>query len=255
MCPFFLYTWQSSLLFVLTGIVMGAVGGGGALLALPVFLLVLHLPMELAVPATAGVVGLAALSGAWDAWRGNRLDLRILGRFALPGMIFAALGAFVAPKIPAPLLHWGFVALLVWSAARLLLQRQNLPVEPETLVVKPLKLAATGAGTGIMMGLFGAGGGFLATSALVLDGGLAVAAAIPVALGTLALNAAASLAVLIPTGTFRWTAVLPAFIAVMLGMELGGMLSRRVHERVLLRILGVLLVVVAVALAWRELGL
>ena len=249
MCPNFLYTWQSSILFLVAGTVMGSVGGGGALLALPVFLLVLHVPMELAVPATTAVVGVAALSGAWDAWTQKRLDLSIVWRFAIPGMVAAALGAFLSPKIPTQILHWSFFGIVVIAGTRLLLPRGNVPHDPSARP-STARLGFAGAGTGALMGLFGVGGGFLAVPALVLRGGLAATVAIPVSLATMALNAASSLAVQIPSGNFRWTFVVPALVAVLVGMEIGGNVSRRWSERTLERILGVLLLGVATWLVW-----
>lgn len=102
------------------------------------------------------------------------------------------------------------------------------------------------------MGLFGVGGGFLAMPALVLRGGLTAAAAIPVSLGAMAMNAASSLAVQIPSGNFRWTLVVPALVAVLLGMDFGGRLTRRLPERALQKILGLLLVALAAWLLWAQ---
>jgi len=50
-------------------------------------------------------------------------------------------------------------------------------------------------------------------------------------------------------GNFRWTFVLPALVATMVGMELGGALSRRIPSIWLQRGLGILMSVVAVAIA------
>jgi uncharacterized protein len=252
MCPNFIYSWQSSLLFLLAGAVMGALGGGGALLALPIFLLVLQVPMELAVPATTAVVGIAALSGAWEAWSAKQLDLAVLLRFAIPGMAFAALGAFLAPQLPTFLLHWTFFVIVAVSGIQLLLPRHDLSIPDGPALPHPARLAVAGAGTGALMGLFGVGGGFLAMPALVLRGGLTAAAAIPVSLGAMAMNAASSLAVQIPSGNFRWTLVVPALVAVLLGMDFGGRLTRRLPERALQKILGLLLVALAAWLLWAQ---
>lgn len=252
MCPNFLYTWQSTILFVLAGTVMGSVGGGGALLALPVFLLVLQVPMELAVPATTAVVGLAALSGAWDAWTQKRLDLSILWRFAIPGMAAAAVGAFLSPKIPAQILHWSFFGIVAIAGIRLLLPRTGTDPQNPSTPLDTRRLGLAGAGTGALMGLLGVGGGFLAVPALVLRGGLAATVAIPVSLATMALNAASSLAVQIPSGNFRWTLVVPALVAVLVGMEIGTRVSRRLAGRTLELILGALLLCVAAWLVWEN---
>lgn len=249
-CPFFVYSWQSLLLFALAGVALGAVGGGGALLALPIFLYVLHVPGDLAVSASTAVVGTVALLGAWEAWRRDGLDLGTLARFALPGAVFSALGAWISTLLPARLLGAAFAALVAASAARLLLR----PPADAASSPSPSRLVATGAGTGALMGLFGAGGGFLAVPALRIHGGLPLALAVPVSLGSIALNAAAGLAVQIPSGHFRWTIALPAFLAMMLGQDLGSFLGRRVAARHLERALGALLVAVAALLAWKVAG-
>lgn len=247
MCPLFHFTWLSSLLFVLTGALLGSLGGGGSLLALPIFLVALNVPHELAVPATAAVVGFAALSGAWDAWQDKQLDLRTLMRFSVPAMILSAIGSLVSSRIPGGILHWTFAAILLYAGVRMLFPVGRAK-DGENRPSSPMRLTTAGAGTGLLMGLFGVGGGFLATPALVLEGGLSATAAIPMALGAIALSAAASLAVQIPSGTFRWTLVAPALIATIVGMEMGRGISRRVPQTWLRRGMGLLVLVAAAVL-------
>lgn len=247
MCPVFHFTWLSSLLFVLTGALLGSLGGGGSLLALPIFLVALNTPHELAVPATAAVVGLAALSGAWDAWKEKRLDLGILVRFSVPAMILSVMGSLVSSRISGQILHWTFAAILLYSGSRLIFPSRKAK-GAEASSSSSVRLATAGAGTGLLMGIFGVGGGFLATPALVLEGGLSAVAAIPVALGAIALSAAASLAVQIPSGTFRWTLVAPALVATIIGMELGSGISRRIPQEWLRKGMGILVLVAAVVL-------
>jgi len=247
MCPVFHFTWLSSLLFALTGAMLGALGGGGSLLALPIFLVVLKIPTDQAVPATAAVVGGAALSGAWDAWRDKRLDLGMLARFGVPAMLLAAVGSKLTGWMNGQILHWMFVAILLYSGVGLLRPRPGtVPNVARTPNVK--RLWVSGAGTGLLMGLFGVGGGFVATPALVLQGGLTAAAAIPVTLGVIALSAASSLAVQISAGNLRWPLVLPALIATLIGMEFGSALSKRLPSRWLLRGLAILLLGVAASM-------
>jgi len=248
MCPLFHFTWLSTLLFLLTGALLGALGGGGSLLALPIFLVALKVPLDVAVPATAAVVGVASLSGAWDAWRERQLDLRTLLRFSLPAVILSAIGSLASSWIPTAILHWTFFAILLYAGARMFLPARASESDGNRLA-NHLRLTGAGAGTGLLMGLFGVGGGFIATPALVLEGGLTTAAAIPVALGAIALSAAASLAVQIPLGTFRWSLVVPAVVAALAGMELGRGIARRVSAVWLRRGMGVLVLVAAAGLA------
>ena len=246
MCPFFHYTWLSSLLFLLSGVSLGALGAGGSLLALPIFVHVLGLPLHLAIPATAGTIAIASASGAWDAWRSGRMDKDVALRFGLPGVILALGASFAVPLVPEMMLTGIFVALLLIAGTRLLVTNDM----PSTTGSRTWRLPVAGAVTGAATGLLGVGGGFLATPALILEGGLSAAAAAPVSLLTMAFNATASLVGHIAQGTFRWTLVLPALIAVMLGMELGTALGRRASPRVLRLVLGALVLGVALFTTW-----
>lgn len=250
MCPLFHFTWLSSLLFVLTGALLGSLGGGGSLLALPIFLMALNVPRDLAVPATAAVVGFAALSGAWDAWKEKQLDLRVLARFSVPAVILSAVGSLVSSRIPGGVLHWTFAAILLYAGVRMLLPART-PMDDGNRPASRARLTTAGAGTGLLMGLFGVGGGFVATPALVLEGGFSATAAVPVALGAIALSAAASLAVQIPSGTFRWTLVAPALVATIAGMEMGRGISRGVPQNWLRRGMGLLVLAAAAVLVLR----
>jgi len=246
MCPFFHYTWLSSALFFLSGMSLGALGAGGSLLALPIFVHVLGLPLPLAIPATAGTIAVASASGAWDAWRGGRLDKGVALRFGVPGAILSLGASFAVPRVPETLLAGIFVALLLIAGVRLLMA----DALPSATGARTWRLPLAGAATGTATGLLGVGGGFLATPALILEGGLTAAAAAPVSLLTMAVNATASLAGHIAQGTFRWTLVLPALIAVMLGMDLGSALGRRASPRTLHLVLGTLVLAVAAFTAW-----
>jgi hypothetical protein len=246
MCPFFHYTWLSSVLFLLSGISLGALGAGGSLLALPIFVHVLGLPLHLAIPATAGTIAVASASGAWETWRSGRLDKEVALRFGLPGVALALAASFAVPRVPESVLNTLFVGLLLVAGIRLLVGRETDRAKGSRTWRLPLAGAATGAATGLL----GVGGGFLATPALILEGGLTAAAAAPVSLLTMAVNASASLVGHIAQGTFRWTLVLPALIAVMLGMELGTALGRRASPRVLRSALGLLVLGIASFTIW-----
>lgn len=238
------------LLFALAGGVMGSVGGGGSLLALPIFLLVLKTPMELAVPATTAVVGFAAMFGALNAWRKDRLDLDMLWRFAIPGMAAAAIGALASPKVPTLLLQIGFLAIVTVSGFRMLAFGSTPKASSSDQQASTWGLVSAGAVTGALMGLLGVGGGFLAVPALVLSGRVGARSAVPISLGAMALNAGASLAIQIPSGHFRFSLAAPALMAVLAGMAIGGRASRHMSDRGLERILGAILLAVAVWIAW-----
>ncbi|MCB9496713.1 MAG: sulfite exporter TauE/SafE family protein [Fibrobacteria bacterium] len=247
MCPFFHYTWLSSSLFLLSGISLGALGAGGSLIALPVFVHVLGLPMDLAVPATAGTMAIASLSGAWDSWRKGKLDIPVAIRFGVPGLILSFAGSFLTPRIPGDVLTGLFIGLLTIAGVRLFLPEAPLSRTPN---LRSWRLPLAGGATGFLTGLLAIGGGFLSTPALILEAGLTASAAAPISLLSMAANSSASLVGHVLQGNFRWTLVLPALVAVLLGMELGTLIGSRLSHRVLRSVLGVVVLSVGAFTLW-----
>src|ERR671932_1775812 len=81
------------LLAVLVGLSVSVLGGGGAILAVPVFVYVMGFGTKEAVASSLAVVGTTSLSGAVSHWREGRLRLHIalvFGIFAMAGAYFGA---------------------------------------------------------------------------------------------------------------------------------------------------------------------
>src|SRR3954447_19873439 len=78
------------------GLIVGAVGGGGAILALPVLVYVLDEPVGPAATASLVVVSVAAALGASSLARHGRVCWRLALTFALPaaaGSLAGTLGS------------------------------------------------------------------------------------------------------------------------------------------------------------------
>ena len=116
-----------------------------------------------------------------------------------------------------------------------------------------LLAAAIGLFAGVLAGLFGVGGGILFVPTLTL------------VLGLTQLHAeATSLLVILPTsiagawrqgryGNVRWRPALILGLAAVAGVEGGVQIAEALPEHVLRRLFGVLMLAVAVQLAWRAL--
>jgi uncharacterized protein len=108
-----------------------------------------------------------------------------------------------------------------------------------------------GVAAGILAGLFGVGGGILFVPTLTLG------------LGLTQIHAeASSLLAIIPTvvagtwrqqryGNVRWRPAIVIGLAAVVGVEAGVILAERLPEHALRRLFGVLVIVVAVQVAWR----
>ncbi len=250
------------LLSALMGGVLGLVGGGGSLLAVPILVYVAGVaPLE----ATGGglvIVGLSAFWGTLTCLRRGLLRIKPLLLFALASVCAVALARGVLlPLIPDPVLHSPvftlslgkalmlMFALLLITAAWRLWQPQQIS---EAQASVPRVLLA-GAGTGALTGLIGAGGGFLIVPALMLGARLPLANAVAGSLAVISVNCAIGVFISQHTGHLpAFSVLLPVTLAALLGMSIGLYFAPRVPARRLQRGFAVLMLLIALAILVQE---
>lgn len=180
------------------GLVLGLLGGGGSMLALPIMVYVFRVPTKPAVAMSLAVVGMSAFIGFLSHWRQGTVLLRI----ALPFGLCAMAGAFVTARlshfVPADiqLLLFGVFAV---TAALLMLRDARRPAPASDAVARPgprftALLATQAVGVGVLTSLIGAGGGFVIVPALVLIAHVPVKPAVGSSLLIITLNALAGFA-------------------------------------------------------------
>ncbi len=101
------------LLGLAIGVVVGAVGGGGAILALPVLIYVLDEPVGPAATASLVVVSLAAAIGAGSLARHGRVCWPLAFRFAAPAACGSLLGTLASRSVGGPALVLAFVPVML----------------------------------------------------------------------------------------------------------------------------------------------
>lgn len=102
-------------LAALVGLALGLLGGGGSILAVPVFVYVLGFGAREAIAASLAVVGSANLVGSLGQWRAGNVNLRL----ALPFGLVAMVGAYAGSRYLAPLFS-GAAQLSVFAVVMLL---------------------------------------------------------------------------------------------------------------------------------------
>lgn len=242
--------------FLLVGISLGLLGGGGSILAVPVLVYLFHLPASQAVPMSLPVVGTAAAVGALLRWRRGQLRVTAALGFAALAMLAAYAAARWGAGIPDRPRLLLFVGVML-TAAVVMWRRALRPpavraTPPEGGSPRPALLAAAVA-VGTLTGLVGVGGGFLIVPALVGVLAMPMAEATATSLAVIALNTAAA-------GTGWWGRVtldLPLTAAVtalaLLGMLVGTRLAPRFSAAALTRAFAVLLVLVSAVMVAMEL--
>jgi uncharacterized protein len=225
------------------GLLLGLVGGGGSVLAVPVLVYVLDQPVKDATTESLLVVGTAALVGAVDHARVGRVQLRTALAFGAAGAIGALAGTALNRLIGAQALLLAFALLLLAAAAAMLLRRAD-PVE-QVGDSSIARVGAVGVGTGVLTGFFGVGGGFLIVPALALLLGLPLTLAVGTSLLVIALTSAAAFVAHLASGSIDWAVALTFTAAAIAGALAGRRVGANVQPRRLGQLFALLLIGVA----------
>ena len=176
-----------SLLFgAIIGVLLGLLGGGGSILAVPVLVYALDLDVAQAIPVSLIVIAVASTVGALPKIRANQVQWRLAGIFAAAGIPATFVGTAVGKHLPQHTIMVGFAVVMIGAGIRML--RDNADTGTACKVgneginwrrCAPRSIPA-GFVVGLLTGLFGVGGGFLIIPALVLMLGVEM----PIAVGT-----------------------------------------------------------------------
>ena len=178
------------------GLIVGAVGGGGAILALPVLVYVLGEPVNPASTASLIVVALAAAVGAGSLARHGHVCWRLAITFSVPAAAGSLAGAIANQHVSGRALMLAFVPVMLVAAGatwqRAGANRDERESECPPVAIGPAALA--GFGVGALTGFFGVGGGFVIVPVLTLWFGLSFRRAVATSLVIITLTGIAALA-------------------------------------------------------------
>jgi uncharacterized membrane protein YfcA len=247
----------------LIGVSLGALGGGGSILAVPVLVYAAGQDAKEATATSLLLVGSAALVGMAAHQRAGRVRVATGIGFGLAGVGGSLAGTALNRRLDPDALLLGFSILVFVAAWRMVAGcptctqvgeqrvlaathmagpvRVRAAVRPRTVVTVLL----AGTGVGFLTGLFGVGGGFVIVPALTLVLGLSMPDAIGTSLLVIAINAAVALAGRTGASTIDWGVAVPFTVSAVLGVLVGKRVADRLDARRSLNWFAVLLVGVA----------
>lgn len=235
---------------VLIGLSLGALGGGGSIMAVPVLVYLLDQSPTQATTGSLVVVAATSLIAAATAHRAGSV---LLGRGVVFGIVAiggAAAGAKAAAHVREDVLLAAFAGLMLLVGA-LMAWRQlhhhrgaGSPPAPRPTLDDPiitfsptfacqcpraLKALITATVVGLVTGFLGVGGGFLVVPALLLALALPMEYAVGTSLVVITITSVSALAVRAGTGTSPdWGPVLVLTAASALAAVAGARLADRV---------------------------
>lgn len=233
---------------VLMGGILGLMGGGGSILAVPILVYIFSIPPVVATGYSLFLVGLTSLFGVIGYARKKQVNFKVGIVFSIPALIgvFSA-RKFVVPALPATLFSIGNftvskdLAIMVLFAIMMLaasfsMIRGKKPVDESDKNVKKheisegkkvLLIAIEGLVVGLLTGLVGAGGGFLVIPVLVILAGLDMKEAVGTSLIVIAIKSLTGfLGELGGAHAIDWMFLGGFSVFTTIGVFLGGWLSK-----------------------------
>ena len=242
----------------LIGLSLGALGGGGSILAVPALVYAAGQDPKSATTTSLVLVTLTALVGIIPHWRAGRVRFAAGTVFGLAGVGGSLLGSAWNEAVDADVLLLAFSGLMLVAAYAMW---RRLPVQPDAArsasasagstiprsvgaaaassgqldgiagtavrldLATAVKVMVAGSFVGLLTGFFGVGGGFVIVPALVIALGFTMPEAVGTSLLVIAVNSTVALATRLPSGSVEWGTVIPFTIASLIGVFVGSRLA------------------------------
>ena len=213
----------------IVGLVLGLVGGGGSILAVPLLVYVVGVKSpHVAIGTSAIAVSMSALGNLFAHSRAGNVKWRCAFVFAAAGVIGALAGSQVAKALDGQKLLALFGAVMILVGGVMLRKRQSGENPDVRLTAETAKellplLLGIGFAVGAFSGFFGIGGGFLIVPGLILATGMPLTSAIGTSLVAITAFGAATAASYAWSGLVDW----PLASLFVLGGLAGGVIGER----------------------------
>lgn len=238
--------------------VAGLVGIGGAIILIP--MLIYGPPLAglegLGIHAASGVtmvqVAVSGSVGMLAHRQVGNLEPSLIWSLGGSMALGSLIGALASGLLNDAALRAVFATLAAVAAALMLGGRRPVDREPTTgpvLYKKGLALTLGGV-TGVLVGMVGAGGGFLLVPLMVFVLRIPVRRAVGSTLAIVAVSGLTGGIGKAVSGQIEWLLALALVVGAMPGAHLGARLSKRLSVTVLARLLGGLIALIAAKMWW-----
>lgn len=249
------------------GLVLGLTGGGGSLLTVPILVYIMLLNPVVATGYSLFIVGTTSVFGAFQNFRKGLVDIQKGFLFAIPSFVGVYLTrSFLVPIIPEEIIHISnfiltkgtflmlFFAVIMFFAALSMLKKRK--IEIATIVEKETSnwvLILQTFCIGIVIGLVGAGGGFLIIPSLVFFAKLPMKKAIGTSLFIIAMNSLIGFIGDIQNLEINWLFLLSFTAISIIGIFLGTFLNKFINENQLKKGFAYFVLIMAFIILYKEL--
>ena len=232
------------------GISLGLMGGGGAILTIPIMIYFLGLGTQEAIATSLIVVGFVSLIGVIPHWYQGHICLKTAAMFGPPAMLGAYLGtkASSIPWVTDSIQLICFTLTAIFASILMICKQRQTPSLSRELYRKPMLhsrrflncivIPAEGIGIGALTGFVGVGGGFAIVPTLVLLSGIPLKTAIGTSLLLIVLNSFTGFISYSNSIDLELTIVLWFTLFASVGTFIGVALNRYIHTPTLHKVFG-----------------
>lgn len=251
---------------ILVGIVLGALGGGGSILSIPILVYLFGIEPVLASAYSLFIVGTTSLVGAVPKYRDHLVNLRTGILFGIPSIVaIFCTRKWIVPALPDIILQTetftiskrtlllGLFGILMVLASFSMIKNRKEP-EANHKRFRTFLVIVEGVLIGFLTGLVGAGGGFLIIPALVFLTGLNFKTAVGTSLFIIAINSLLGFLGDVLTYSIDWKFLLTITALAVVGILIGNVMARKQPALVLRKAFGWLTLIMGLFILIRESG-
>ena len=246
------------------GLILGLTGGGGSILTVPLLVYVLGYNPVTATAYSLFIVGTTSAFGAAQNYRKGFVDVKKGILFAIPSFTTVYLTRkYIVPALPDVLLETDFFsitkemflmvlfAIIMFFAALSMLRKKNQDVTEEA--PSTAKFILQTVLVGLLIGLVGAGGGFLIIPSLVFFAKLPMRKAVATSLLIIALNSLIGFTGDVQNMDINWTFLLIFTSISVIGIFIGIYLNKFLNDAQLKKGFGYFVLLMALFILSKEL--
>ena len=245
------------------GLVLGLTGGGGSILTVPILVYLMSINPVTATAYSLFIVGTTSTFGAIQNYRKNLVDIKNGFIFAIPSFVAVYLTRkYIVPEIPKIILESPilitkdtflmlfFAVIMIFGALSVLKKKsQNTNNEEKrNLILIGIQTFTIG----IIIGLVGAGGGFLIIPSLILFAKLPMRKAVGTSLFIIAMNSLVGFMGDVQNLVIDWVFLLIFSAISVVGIFIGMYLTKYTNESQLKKIFAYFVLLMAGIILLKE---
>lgn len=248
------------------GLILGLTGGGGSILTVPILVYAMGFNPVTAAAYSLFIVGTTSLFGTVQNIRKGIVEIKTALLFAIPSFIAVFLTRkYIVPAIPEIVyrnpdftitknlfLMVLFAVVMFFASLSMLRKKREIAIavpKKQSLFVMVIKIIPIG----ILIGLIGAGGGFLIIPALVFMANLSMRKAIGTSLLIIAINSLIGFTGDISNMEINWSFLLGFTSIAVIGVFIGIYFSKYINENQLKKGFGWFVLLMALFILGKEL--